>query len=124
MTSYKKGYQFEREVFRLFQSAGYYVIRSAGSHGLFDLVAVKDGLVFGIQCKYNNHLKSHEKTAMINAYYTFGIIPVYIYRMKRKPIQIVCLLNGKVITDKEVIKLPEICRDKALNRIIKLNGHD
>lgn len=36
MSNYAKGANFEREVRKLFESAGYSVIRGSGSKGLFD----------------------------------------------------------------------------------------
>ena len=38
MTNYSKGANFERRVKRYLESCGYYVVRSAGSHGVLDLV--------------------------------------------------------------------------------------
>jgi len=120
--SYKKGYRFERQIFHLFESAGFYCVRSAGSHGTFDILAVKAGITFGIQCKYNNHITEAEKQAMINAYEQFGIIPIYAYRMKNKPLQLVCLVDNKIINPRELYKLHEIYAPKALDKFIKLNG--
>ena len=37
---YSTGYRAEREAFKLLEQDGYLPIRSAGSHGLFDLVGV------------------------------------------------------------------------------------
>ena len=120
--AYAKGYRFEREVFKLFSSSGFYVIRSSGSHGVFDLLAVKDGIAYGIQAKYNNHISAIEKQAMINCYETYGIIPLYVYRMKGKPIQIICLLNNKVIKPEELTRINEVCGNAHVKKLIKLNG--
>lgn len=49
--SYEKGRRFEYLVKEKLEQAGYMVIRSAGSHSPFDLVAVgKEDIMF-IQCK-------------------------------------------------------------------------
>jgi Holliday junction resolvase len=51
---YRKGYSFERQVKKLLENAGYYVIRSAGSgvDGLSpDLVALSTTKKFAIECK-------------------------------------------------------------------------
>jgi len=122
MTSaYRKGYQFERQVFHLFMSAGYYVLRSAGSHGIFDLIAIKHSIPFGIQCKYNNNISDIEKQSMIQAYYQFGIIPLYVYRFKRKPLCILCLLDNKMISPEDIPKLPEMYKQYVLNHIFREN---
>jgi len=55
MTNYSKGANFERRVKKRLEKLGYYVIRAAGSHGTFDLVAFKaHRRPLGIQCKYGN----------------------------------------------------------------------
>jgi len=120
--SYKKGYMFERQIFHLFESAGFYCVRSAGSHGVFDIIAIKHGISFGVQCKYNNHISEAEKQAMLNAYEQFGIIPIYAYRMKNKPLQLICLIDNKVINPRELYKLHELYAGKALKKFIQLNG--
>ena len=59
MTNYVKGRTLEYEVMNLFKSAGWKVVRSAGSHSPFDLVAIKQTttkhketwLVVFAQCK-------------------------------------------------------------------------
>ena len=40
-TNYQIGVEAEREIVKLFKSAGYSVARIAGSHGPFDIVALK-----------------------------------------------------------------------------------
>ena len=52
MTNYTIGREFEYYIKKKFEKAGFYVIRSAGSHTVADLVAVKENLppIF-IQCK-------------------------------------------------------------------------
>jgi len=95
--SYKKGLKFEYEIKQLFESAGYYVMRSAGSHGIFDLIAIKNGKAFGIQCKYNNHLRPAERIAMLNAGKRYGIVPIYAHRDKRKPLILENLATNELI---------------------------
>lgn len=52
MTNYSRGANFERLVQKLLEEQGWFVIRSAGSHGLVDLVAFKqDCITRFIQCK-------------------------------------------------------------------------
>jgi hypothetical protein len=52
---YRSGANFERELKHELEGIGYYVIRSAGSHGQADLVALKRGVPpILIQCKLSN----------------------------------------------------------------------
>jgi len=48
---YSTGYRVEREAKQMLESEGFFVLRSAGSHGLFDLVAIKDNQVRLVQVK-------------------------------------------------------------------------
>jgi len=48
---YRLGRRLEYRIKKLLEEHGYEVIRSAGSHGRWDLVAVKDGIVRLIQVK-------------------------------------------------------------------------
>ena len=55
MTNYSKGASFERRVKKELERLGYYVIRSAGSHGYADLVAFQaHRRPMLIQCKYGS----------------------------------------------------------------------
>lgn len=49
--NYAAGRRFEYEVKKKFESRGYTVMRTAGSHGPFDLVAYRDDGIILIQCK-------------------------------------------------------------------------
>jgi len=49
---YEKGRNFEYKVRDKLIKAGFDVTRSAGSHGIKDLVAIKNGSIYYIQCKY------------------------------------------------------------------------
>ncbi len=50
--NYKRGRAKEYRVKKKYEKCGYYVIRTAGSHGVCDLVAFgKAGNVIPIQCK-------------------------------------------------------------------------
>lgn len=49
--NYGKGVAFERYLKKQLEANGYYVMRSSGSHGPADLIAIKGGMVYLIQCK-------------------------------------------------------------------------
>lgn len=52
MSHYRKGTDFERVVKYYLEGEGYFVVRSAGSHGPVDLVAMKaDTPTMLVQCK-------------------------------------------------------------------------
>ena len=60
VTNYQRGYRFELRVKKFFEDLGYYVVRSAGSHGIVDLVCLKGDefkpctRVCLVQCKYGS----------------------------------------------------------------------
>jgi Holliday junction resolvase len=61
MSNYRRGYTFELRVKRSLEKRGYFVVRSSGSHGPVDLLAVsKDGKILGIQCKLDGYLPPKE----------------------------------------------------------------
>jgi len=72
--SFVKGRRFENYVKDKLERNGYYVARSAGSKGVFDLIAVKDGKVIGIQCKLGRISKS-EIEKIISTAKKYGITP-------------------------------------------------
>ncbi len=61
MSNYTRGANFERRVRAYFEKASWFVIRSAGSHSLIDLVAFKGGEVMLIQCKTDGVLSVGER---------------------------------------------------------------
>lgn len=51
MSNYEAGRRLEYEVRDRFRELGYHVLRTAGSHGFYDLVAIKEEQILLIQCK-------------------------------------------------------------------------
>lgn len=79
--SYIKGRRYENYIKQKLISKGYLVIRSARSIGVFDLIAIKDSKVYGIQVKKNkNNFRKDEIENMINTAKKYGIIPVIAYK--------------------------------------------
>lgn len=81
---YVKGAKFERRVRDHFVRRGFYVIRSAGSKGLFDLIAIRADIVVGIQAKLDGYLAPNLRNAMIEIGRTHNILPVFAYRVGNK----------------------------------------
>lgn len=81
-TNYQRGANLEYKVRRQFEEAGYYVVRSAGSRGVADLVAVKQGQVFWIQVKKSTSTaKEKEKLEeLVEKYGGYGIWATSQYR--------------------------------------------
>ena len=49
--NYQAGVRFERERMKHYVSQGYAVMRTAGSHGFYDVIAFSPRSVMAIQCK-------------------------------------------------------------------------
>ena len=61
-TNYQAGASIERRVKEKLEAKGYYVIRSAGSHGVADLVVITPTLVELIQIKaYKGRMPNYKK---------------------------------------------------------------
>jgi Holliday junction resolvase len=57
---YRRGRRFENYVKEVLTREGYFVVRAAGSKPV-DLVAVKDGKVFFVECKTKNYVSPEDR---------------------------------------------------------------
>ena len=86
-TNYEKGRSFEYRVKRVLEDAGYYVVRSASSQGVADLVGVKSvAFPLMVQCKHNCGLSTHDILSMSLLIIEFGIHPVLAHAWTGGPI--------------------------------------
>ena len=60
-TNYRKGRRLEYKTMRVLERAGYETLRTAGSHGLFDVVAFSSVNVRCVQVKGNNYVSALER---------------------------------------------------------------
>ena len=51
VTNYRRGYLIERKAKKILEDAGYFVVRTAGSHSLFDIIAIDKVQIRLIQLK-------------------------------------------------------------------------
>ena len=68
MTNYRRGYNFEREVFEHFKNkiGVVSVTRSSGSHGILDIIFFEEKRrVTGVQCKRDGKLFKQEKEELV-----------------------------------------------------------
>lgn len=68
MTNYQKGYAFERQVKKILESKGYYVMRSAGSHTVIDLIAFKEDDLLLIQLKSSANDKEPDVKQLLDSW--------------------------------------------------------
>ena len=80
MTSYIKGRNFEYRVKNHVTRRGWVVFRSSGSHGIADLVALRAGEVWLVQCRLNGYMAPLERIGFVEAARELGVVPVIAYR--------------------------------------------
>ncbi len=61
----RKGLDFERKIKKIFEEKGYYVVRSAGSRGVADLVALNKEEKLLIACKKTGNLTVNAKNRLV-----------------------------------------------------------
>ena len=85
MSLYSRGANFERAVKELFEGMGWpLVIRSAGSHGVADLVALRRGSRTQlISCRIHGKLGPLERESLCEAAKAAGAIPMMAHRPAR-----------------------------------------
>lgn len=94
--SYAKGRNFEYYIKQKLEKDGCFVIRSAGSHGVFDLIAIKNGIAWGIQCKKGGYISKAEKDNIIWTAKLYGIIPCIAIKKDGKAIVINLYTNKRI----------------------------
>lgn len=63
---YRKGASFENLVKDILTEDGWVAIRSAGSHGIIDVIGIKVDEKWFIQCRTNGNLSQEEREALID----------------------------------------------------------
>lgn len=76
MSNYARGYAFERRVKLLLESMGYFVVRSSGSHGIADLVALRVDARLLIQCKRSGAISIAEWNELYDTCARIGAEPI------------------------------------------------
>jgi Holliday junction resolvase len=84
MTQYTRGANFERKVKKYLEDLDYYVVRSAGSKGQADLVAIKRGETLLIQCKISGNISPIEYKKFLNLGKTLGVSTILAKNEKGK----------------------------------------
>src|SRR5579875_3193165 len=80
--NYRYVYNFEVRVKKHYESLGYLVIRSSGSHCPTDLVDDKKGVLLLILCKSDGKIPPKERDALIVAEDKAGAIPFVAWRTR------------------------------------------
>ena len=65
MSKYSVGANFERAVKKKLEKENWFVLRSAGSHSIVDLVCFRGGEVRLVQCKVDGYLSPNERKQIL-----------------------------------------------------------
>jgi Holliday junction resolvase len=84
MTSYSKGRHFEYTTRRHLESKGFVVFRSAGSHSVADLIALRAGEVWLVQCKSDGYMSPLERRNFVEVAAELGVVAIVASRKGRK----------------------------------------
>jgi Holliday junction resolvase len=93
---YVKGRAFEHYVKRKLEAKEWIVIRSRGSRGVFDLIAVRNGEIMLIQCKWRKPIKEGEKEDLLVKALKAGGIPVLATHINGR-VKFIDIRNGEQI---------------------------
>lgn len=96
MTKYSRGRSFEYQVARYLESLGYVVVRSAGSKGPADLVAVRPGEVLFVACSIGG-VKKPSRDALLEACRRAGATPVLARRDRGVVLEIADALHKDLV---------------------------
>jgi Holliday junction resolvase len=87
MTNYSRGADFERAVKAYLEQEGYFVVRSAGSHGVVDLLALSGAGHLAVQCKINGQLAPNDRKRLMDICRECRLTPIKAWRPKRGEIR-------------------------------------
>jgi len=82
MTGYRKGANFENLVKDILDEDDWMAIRSAGSHTILDLIAVKYGQIWFIQCRTAGNLSGKEREELVVLAEKHKAVPILAYKSK------------------------------------------
>ena len=80
---YKKGRQFEYLIMDRKRKQGFFCMRSAGSKGFADIIAIKMGRIEFIQAKMGCSMQKLEREGLIELAESVGAVPLFIQKIGR-----------------------------------------
>ncbi len=95
--NYVNGANFERKVKKELEQLGYLCFRTAGSHGVADIIALEHGATTLVQCKISNKISKDERAKLKALTERYNCIGKIAYREKE---------GRKFVTKYEVVYEP------------------
>jgi len=85
---YQAGRRFEYAVKKYLEGKGYIVLRTAGSHGFADLVALGNSEILFIQCKYGTKPTKKDREKLHDIFYTrleYSTYSIFVLFVQQEP---------------------------------------
>lgn len=82
MGKYATGAKLENDVKNILFNDGWEAVRAAGSHGIVDVLAVKHGTIWFIQCRKSGHLSPAEREELIILAKKHKAMPILVYKTR------------------------------------------
>jgi len=112
MGKYAIGARLENTTKDILLEDDWVAVRAAGSHGIIDVIAIKRGIVWFIQCRKGGNLALEERKELVALAKKHGAISILVYKTKegivfkeiksKEPTFHYQIVNGKFIkVDKE-----------------------
>lgn len=107
MNNRSRGDYFERQVRDALLAAGWYVVRSGGSRGAADLLALRAGSTpLLVQCKLGGRITRTERQGLLDAAYRAGGRPIVALRPQGGRVQLLAILATHRLAPLDVLKVP------------------
>lgn len=81
---YRAGVTLEKRISKHLRGEGFFAVESRGSHGIADIVAVREGEVLAVQAKTSGTFSTAEWNALLDAGHDYGMTPLLAFRDGRK----------------------------------------
>ena len=108
---YRKGARFEIVVKNILLEDDWLAIRSAGSHGIVDVIAIKQDIKWLIQCRTNGSLSGEERNELVALAKKHNVTPILAYKAK----------EGVIFEEIKLLK-PDFHYEMVEGRFTKVDG--
>jgi len=107
-TSRAAGDYLERQAREALRVHGWFVVRAAGSHGIEDLVALRNGSTpLLVSCKTNGKIGPQERAQLVESSRLAGARPLCAYRSRRGWVDLAVVYVDRVGEQIDTIKVPK-----------------
>lgn len=117
MGKYSTGAKLENDVKDILIYDGWEAIRAAGSHGIVDVMAVKHGVIWFIQCRKSGYLSPKEHDELVIKAKEHKAVPILVYKTKPH-----LTMKGSIIFEELKPRNPDFHYEIVDGRFTKVDG--